>query len=99
VDGYKYLNGVAIIGGLTLTFTVLFSHVNLQTSLLAIFLFGLPATIAPLYNFFETKNLMRQADHTESCTRRVAFSYMLRASVWSEFKIMNSKDDGRRVRK
>jgi hypothetical protein len=96
VDGYKYLNSIAILGGLAITFIIVFSQISLQASLFAIFLFGLPATVAPLYNFLETKRIMLLAGHSESCSRRVAFMYMLRASIWSEFRIMKEKDDSRR---
>lgn len=97
VDGYKYLTTIGIVGGPTLTLLVLFSPVSIQSKLIAIFLLGLPAIGAPLYSYFDTKKTMLKAGHSEKCSRKITFMYMLRASLWSEFKIMTSEDDGRRV--
>lgn len=98
VDGYKYLNTFGALGGIVFMLIILFSPVSIQSKLFAIFLFGLPATGAPLYNYLETKKIMQKAGHSETCSRRIAFSYMFRASLWSEFKIMESKDDSKRLR-
>lgn len=96
VDGYKYLTPIGMVGGPVLTFMALIAPVDILTKLTAIFLLGLPAIGAPLYNYHDTKKIMLEAGHSEICSRKIAVMYMFRAALYSEFKIMTTKDDGKR---
>lgn len=70
--------------------------IDIQTKLTMTLLLGIPAHALPPWNYFDTKKLMIQAGHSEDCSRRISRIYMLRASLYSKFKIMNNKDDGKR---
>lgn len=96
VDGYKYLTLIGILGGVTVTLLILFSTVDILSKLTAIFLLGLPATVGPVLNYVHTKKIMLKAGHSEGCGSKIAFKYTLRASVWSEFRIMKAVDDDKR---
>ena len=97
VDAYKYINTFATFSGVTIMILVLSSSVSVLSKLISIVFLGIPAALVPPYNYFDTKKIMLEAGHSEDCSRKIARMYMLRASLWSEFKIMTEKDDGKRV--
>lgn len=96
VDGYKYLTSIGTLGGVAFTLLVLFSTVDILSKLTVIFLLGLPAILGPALSYVHTKEIMLKAGHSEGCSSKIAFKYTLRASVWSEFRIMKAVDDNKR---
>lgn len=93
---YKYLNTFGTVGGVAFTFFALTLPLDFLTKVTVVFLLGVPAIVVPLFIYAHTKKMMLEAGHSDRCSRKIARMYMLRASLWSEFKIMSDKDDGKR---
>lgn len=99
-EWYKYGNIFAWIFSalfaLWVLLSVLFLSLNFWYAIIPLFLLCMAIFPIPL-NYRTTKAKMIKAGHSEECSRKIARMYTLRASLWSEFKIMEDKDDGKRV--
>lgn len=70
---------------------------DLQTKIGVVALLGVTWIVALSVNYSLTKKDMIQAGHSAPCGHRVGLWVMVLGSLWSEFKIMKSKDDGKRL--
>ena len=89
IDAYKYFNTFAMVVGIVFTLWALSSNISLVNKLILVAVLGLPAVLLPPYNYKYAKRIMQKADHSENCSRKIARIVMFRASLWSEFKIID----------
>lgn len=93
-EAYKYLNIFCVSGGIGITLLALVANIDVLSKLIAIVLFGIPATAVLPLNYGGAKKAMLRAGHTEKCSRKIARMVTLRASLWGDkFKIMKDEDN------
>lgn len=95
---YKYVNPAAWLGGLILTGWVILGGHGLLNSMIVLLLLGLPSVYLPsvylpLSNYRDVMKKMTQWGHAEYCSQRIARMRMLRASLWSEFKVFDTSSN------
>jgi hypothetical protein len=93
---FKYLNILSVVIFAVLTIWGLLVGINMWYELLSFLFFVMAILFIPI-DYRTTKAKMLKAGHSEECSRKIARMYTLRASLWSDFKIMEDKDDGKRV--
>ena len=93
---YGIGNPIAIIGSVVLV--SLFAVLGGGIYALGLFvLLVVPWFITLPLAYRDDKKEMLKAGHTEQCSKKVTQKAMLYASLWSDFKIMKDKDDGKRI--
>lgn len=94
---YGVMNPVSLIGGIAISLWAAFIDmgigvkIGLFAILVAPWLIFIPTTYKDIYK------QMLKSGHSEDCSKKVARLATPYASLWSNFKIMKDKDDGKRL--
>jgi hypothetical protein len=93
---YSVANPVGFLCCVVLILWIAFSNADTVIKFSAFSLLGIPWIIGIWADYASTKRRMLKAKHSSFCSRKIAQWVMVYGSLWSEFKIMKSKDDGKR---
>lgn len=94
---YAVLNPIGILASTLAILWIIAANVDFEVKLGIIAIFGLPWPVGLYGDYVITKKQMLKAEHSEPCSHKIGQLVMLYGSLWSEFKIMTSKDDGERL--
>ena len=93
---YAIMNPIAMILSVALILFVTSVNIDILSKISVFCIFGLSWIIGLYFNYTLTKKEMLKSSHSQSCSRRFGLWEMLYGSLWSDFKIMKTKDDGKR---
>lgn len=94
---FAVLNPLGFIFSMAVVVWVLQTPADWMTKTGITLVLGVSWWVMIFVNYYYSKKTLLDAGHTVMCSRKIGLIALLHSSLWSDFKIMKEKDDGKRL--
>lgn len=94
---YAVMNPIGLLLSMFLIVWIMVVNVDVSIKVGVTLILGLPWVIGMYGDYSHAKKTLIEAGHSLVCSQKIARLAALYGGLWSEFKIMKDKDDGKRA--